>query len=297
MKDKKVAWWVLGVIALVAGIALAVTNAVTEGPIQQQGEAKANADVRALLSQADTFDELDATQAEGLDFAYTARKGEEAVGYAAKTTVQGYAGPIEVIIGVDPQGALTGITVGGSDFMETEGVGSKTRDEAFTGQFAGKTPPLTLGSDVEAVSGATISSRAVAQGVNQAASALAALTGVGAQGDAAQGQTAAPEQTAAAQADGAHVNASKWGYAGPVLASVSFAEDGTVAALSIGDERFLETEDVGGRVREAAFTQQFVGQKPPFQPTDVDMISGATVSSTAALEAVNAAYAFWQEGR
>lgn len=288
MKDnKKAGWLVLGIIALLAGIALAVTNALTEGPIQQQSQQQANENVRALLPQADTFTEMDIGSADGLDFAYTALKGDETIGYAAQTTVQGYAGPIEVILGMDTQGTLTGIAVGGSGFQETEGVGSKTRDEGFTSQFAGKTAPLTLGEEIEAVSGATISSRAVTQGVNTGSDALRQLAGI------AGGSSAAVPQ-AAAQADTTHVNASKWGYGGPVLVSLSFAADGSIAGISIGDERFQETEGVGSRVREDAFAGQFVGKKPPLQAADLDMVSGATVSSTAALEAVNAAYEFWK---
>ena len=179
MEEKKhTGWWILGVIAVVAGIALAVTNAVTEGPIQQRGEALANEAVRNLLPDADRYEALETTPSNGLDAAYTGLKGEMAVGYAAQTTVQGYAGPIEIILGMNPQGMLSGISVGGSEFKETEGLGSKTKDAAFTDQFKGKTVPLTLGSDVEAVSGATVSSRAVTQGVNAAAASLTALAGL-----------------------------------------------------------------------------------------------------------------------
>ncbi len=287
MKNKNIGWLVLGIIAVLAGIALAVTNALTEGPIAQQNQAQANESIRALLPEADTFADLDASQAAALDKAFTALKGEEIVGYAAQTTVQGYAGPIEVIIGMNPQGELTCISVGGSAFAETEGVGSKTRDEAFTSQFVGKTPPLTLGEEIDGVSGATISSRAVTQGVNTASEALTQLAGM-------QSAANTPQ---AAKGDTTHVNASKWGYAGPVLASVSFAPDGSIAALSIGDARFAETDGVGARVREEGFVRQFVGKTPPLQASDIDIVSGATVSSTAALEAVNAAYEYWRENK
>ena len=48
------------------------------------------------------------------------------------------------------------------------GLGAKTRDAAFTGQFAGLDAPVTLGADVDAVASATISSNAVVSGVNTA---------------------------------------------------------------------------------------------------------------------------------
>ena len=62
--------------------------------------------------------------------------------------------------------------VGGARFSETEGLGSRVKDEAFTQQFIGQTPPLALGEDVDAVSGATVSSRAAVDAVNEAAAFL-----------------------------------------------------------------------------------------------------------------------------
>ena len=79
----------------------------------------------------------------------------------------GYGGPVLVSVGLDASGAIGSLTVGRARFAETEGVGGKIRDEAFTGQFIGKTPPLTL-NDVDAVAGATISSQAAVDAVNQA---------------------------------------------------------------------------------------------------------------------------------
>ena len=61
----------------------------------------------------------------------------------------------------------------------------------------------------------------------------------------------------------------------------------------IGGARFQETEGVGSRIREKAFMEQFVGKTPPLSLGDgIDAASGATVSSQAAVDAVNAAAAF-----
>jgi electron transport complex protein RnfG len=57
--------------------------------------------------------------------------------------------------------------------METEGIGSHVREKAFMEQFVGKTPPLSLGEDIDAVSGATLSSEAAVRAVNDAAAFLA----------------------------------------------------------------------------------------------------------------------------
>ena len=89
-------------------------------------------------------------------------------------TVTGFGGPIEVTVGVDTHGTVTGLSVGGSSFAETAGLGAKAKEPAFTDQFVGKTAPLTLKVDVDAISGATITSRAVTDGVNTAAAAVPA---------------------------------------------------------------------------------------------------------------------------
>ena len=73
-----------------------------------------------------------------------------------------------VDLGLDDSGAIVSLTVGRARFAETEGVGGKVRQEAFTAQFVGKTPPIAL-EDIDGVSGATVSTQAVVDAVNEAA--------------------------------------------------------------------------------------------------------------------------------
>ena len=86
----------------------------------------------------------------------------------ANASAIGYAGPVLVRLTLDDSGAISDIDVGGARFLETVGVGSGVREEAFTSQFIGKTPPLTLNQDIDAVSGATLSSQAAVDAVNEA---------------------------------------------------------------------------------------------------------------------------------
>ncbi|MBR5804802.1 MAG: RnfABCDGE type electron transport complex subunit G [Clostridia bacterium] len=171
------------VIAAVAGLALGLTNAMTEGPIAQQRIQEANTARACVLPAAEGgFEELDNTNAE-LDEIYKGlTSGGETAGYTGKITVRGYGGPIEVTVGVDMSGTITGISVGGSDFSETAGLGAKTKDAAFTDQFAGLSaedlPGIAVKADggvIDAVSSATISSRAVSKGVRTVCEALTEL--------------------------------------------------------------------------------------------------------------------------
>ena len=163
---------ILTIITLVAALMLALTNNVTVGPIASAAENAANAARRVVLPTADNFEALpnDGT----VDALYRGDAAGQPVGYAVTVTVTGFGGPIEVTVGMDMQGAITGMNVGGSKFAETAGLGTKAKEPGFTDQFKGKKTPLTLKKDVDAISGATITSTAVTKAVNLAGVAVAA---------------------------------------------------------------------------------------------------------------------------
>lgn len=97
---------------------------------------------------------------------------------ALEASGKGYGGEIKVIVGFDvATDKLIGISV--TTHKETPGLGSAVQDAAFTKQFQGKEPARASlrkdGGDIDAVSGATLSSVAVCNAVKQAASCYAAL--------------------------------------------------------------------------------------------------------------------------
>lgn len=174
MNKKWPAWIVLGLIALVAGCALGLTNEVTAPVIKVQALAAADEARRAVLPAAANFEELPVDNGD-VDYCYKGIAGGETVGYAAQITVKGYGGEIEVVVGVDNDGVITGINVGGANFSETAGLGAKTKEPAFTEQFKGLSAPLTLKGNVDSVSGASVSSGAVVNGVNTVLDYVAGL--------------------------------------------------------------------------------------------------------------------------
>lgn len=179
MRDKI---WVLGLklfaIAAVAGLALGATNALTEGSIHEQEIVAADAARREVLPGADSFTEL--TASGGLSEAYAGYDANgKLVGKTGKVVTKGYGGEVEVTVGVDENGAITGVFVGGSKFAETAGLGARTKEAWFGEQFIGKLSPVSLkkdGGEIDAVTSATISSRAVTKAVDLAASQLTALS-------------------------------------------------------------------------------------------------------------------------
>ena len=175
-------------ISGVAGLALGITNAVTSGPIAEQQILAANAARSAVLPSADgRFEEIKAAS-DALDDIYCGfNKADEKVGYTGKMTVKGYGGQIEVTVGMNMDGVIEGVDVGGSNFSETAGLGAKTKDAAFRDQFQGMdaSQPDRIavkadGGDVDAVSSATISSRAVSNGVRTICEELLTLVKEGA---------------------------------------------------------------------------------------------------------------------
>lgn len=280
-KKKLAGWLALTVIALVAAVALATTNLMTEKPIAEQNLDENQQALKAMFPEADEFAELSPGESSGVSFVYEVKQGGQTVGYAVKETVQGYGGAIEVLTGMETGGTLRGISVGGPDFKETEGLGARAKEPEFTDQFAGKTPPLKLGENIDGISGATVTSRAVVDGVNQGVGKVQSLTG-GETGGAAETEQPARE-----------ANASVIGYGGPVLVRVRLNADGAIESLNVGEARFAETDGVGSKVKDESFIRQFVGKTPPLElGKDIDGISGATVSSQAVVDAVNQAAEF-----
>ena len=155
MKRTPPAWLIMWLIAMSAAFLLGTTNEATSEMIKQRGLQEKEAARTAVFPDAQTFAPIDLEQESGkLSECYAAQKSGKTVGYVCTVNEQGYGGPIQVIVGLRPNGEVLGITVGGDKFSETAGLGAKTKDGAFTSQFAGKQAPLTLKMDIDAVTGA-----------------------------------------------------------------------------------------------------------------------------------------------
>lgn len=149
-------------IAVLAGICLVVTallayiNLVTS-PIIHAAEEKAAAEARAeVLAEAVDFEEIDPALLP--DYILEAYEGSDNSGYVFILTQKGYGGDIKLICGIRPDGSIEAIKT--LDHSETSGIGSKVVDNksGYSDNFAGKT--YDNYSEVDSISGATISSTA-----------------------------------------------------------------------------------------------------------------------------------------
>ena len=113
-----------------------------------------------------------------LDSVYEVQVGGANVGYAIKVVASGSQGNIEMMVGVDGEGAVTGVSIVKNS--ETAGIGSKVMENqnGVLDQFVGKSAAdgtLVVGTNVDAITGATVSSKGVTAGVNAALAAAGAI--------------------------------------------------------------------------------------------------------------------------
>ena len=158
----------LFLITAIVAMALAAVNSVTAPAIAQLNYEKTQAAIQAVLPGGG--DEIDFTDETGL--VSVVYKGE--AGYAVQVAPGGFDGPITMMVGVDFEGNLLGISV--IKHTETAGLGAvaaakTSAGEAFRGQFVGLSGSVSVtkdGGQIDAITGATITSRAVCVGVQAA---------------------------------------------------------------------------------------------------------------------------------
>lgn len=165
---------VLLVICLVIPFALSLTNAVTKDKIADLELEKRESAMSGLM-EADKYEKGAYQDNEG-EFNYTvAIKDGSVIGYIFETSQKGYGGDVSVMTAVNPDGTVKAIKI--LDVSnETPGLGQNSQKEDFYSQYAGKKAEVTVkknGADpekneVDAVTGATITSKAVTGAVNEA---------------------------------------------------------------------------------------------------------------------------------
>lgn len=180
----------LTAITLVAGLALGGVHAITKEPIAlQQEKAKIEA-YQEVFADADSFETIELTD----DLAAQLREGLDSEGYTSQEIVEvmqavdasgnalgyafnvvsggGYGGDIQFSVGIQNDGTVNGISV--LSISETAGLGMNANTDGFKSQFADKNVAAfevtktgaTSDEQIDAISGATITSKCMVNGVN-----------------------------------------------------------------------------------------------------------------------------------
>ena len=183
----------LTAISLVVALLLGLTNVLTADRIKAINKQKTEEALAKVVSAADCEfppiedipqEVIGAASEQGgkLTEVYEIKSGGENIGYAFKVTASGSQGNIVMIVGVDADLSVTGVSIVSNS--ETAGIGSKVMNNEATSagtgaldQFVGKSGAGTLAvkQNIDAVTGATVSTKGVTKGVNAALAAAEAM--------------------------------------------------------------------------------------------------------------------------
>ena len=166
---------VLFCITLISSACVGLVNMITIDPIAKAKEAAVKAALAAVLPEFDTTEKSEHTADELSIIAHKATKSGKVVGYAIETaTKSGFSGMIKMMVGFDTKGTIININV--LEQNETPGLGAKMTEEgnpllaSIKGKSASKFNFKVRkdGGEVDALTAATISSRAYAEAVARA---------------------------------------------------------------------------------------------------------------------------------
>ncbi len=225
----------------------------------------------------------------GQDMTY--KLGENAA--AVTAAEQGFGGEVTVQMVLNGDNTVKSLAIDTPD--ETEGLGKRASEAEFTDQFIGKAGPFTFGEDgIEALSGATVTSNAALKAINrlitgeEPAAEEPAAEEPSAEEPQAEAEPEAAGETETVPFDNEGLVAAEQGFGGDVTVHLVLNDDQTVKSLVIDTPN--ETAGLGQRASEAEFTDQFIGKAGPFTygENGIEALSGATITSEAALRAINA---------
>lgn len=176
----------LMLITLIAGLLLGAVYEITKEPIRKENQRAKEEAYKAVFADADSFEDVKidegkvakALEEKGLDATINEAmkvldKSGQQIGYVLTVTDhEGYGGDIQFAMGVQSDGTLNGISF--LSISETAGLGMKAKEDTFRKQFEGKKVDQIVytkngakaDNEIDALSGATITTNAVTNGVN-----------------------------------------------------------------------------------------------------------------------------------
>lgn len=161
MKNRAIFLPVIAILA--AALILFGANAGLSALREEKAQAELTARMQTILPGSAEFAEEEYTgEDENIHKVYKADNG-----YVIETCTNGYAGSITMLVGVNNDGVVTGLQI--RDMHETIGLGSRALNDAdFLVQLVNTAGDLAVGENVDAISGATVTSKAIVRSVNSA---------------------------------------------------------------------------------------------------------------------------------
>lgn len=151
--------FILGLICVLAAGLLAGVNVLTRSKIAEQGQAEEQSALKEIMPQAEKF--IPVGQAPEVLYYKAVNSQKQLIGFIFKASGKGYSSVIQTLAGMNLRGEISAVKVISQN--ETPGLGMRVTENKFTDQFKNQ-DSLSL-SDVQAITGATISSEAVMSSV------------------------------------------------------------------------------------------------------------------------------------
>lgn len=156
---------ILGLVCAIAGASLAVVHGITQDIILVRQEQELNKKLQALIPAAERFEKIEPEEG---GIYYLGYRDNDLAGAILEGTAKGYKGDIRLLVAVDSSSKVSGVEV--VTHGETIGIGTRALEPGFLQQFSGRAhdEQLVAGKNVDMITGATVSSRAVISGVSNA---------------------------------------------------------------------------------------------------------------------------------
>ena len=290
----------LFIFALVASVLLAVTNEVTKGPIEQQKLASKMAALNTVLPGCE-YEQIEyegISDDSALDEIFVGKNADGSIkGYALTANPQGYGGEIPITLGVSEGGYVTQVYVG--SLQETQGLGSRVGDDAFKEQFiAIAADPDTLRNDVDTIAGATISSSAFVNAVQEMLTYTKGTLGIephAGDKDAILAEAAAINGGDEGEDAPVETTTNTYDVTGftPFKVDVTVDSNGKIVSVSVPENN--ETPGLGADlIADQSVFDALVGQD--IATAQIDVKSGVTLTSNAINDALKQAASAGESG-
>ncbi len=291
-KEKVISAIIMATVICLSIFVLSFVYAFTEAPADTTASRIVSADLHRVIDAFDFMPIKPDTLWQAVD------STQKPVGIVFRLFPKGYAGKIPVTVGIDLAGIITGITIAGQGeiLKETPGLGGRILEPWFAEQFKGKTAGQVKlkkdGGDIDAITGATVSSRTVCNGISISTATFACFVADTTKKSFINkvfpdaGQTIdIIKDTAWCVLRGCDTLGIAFvgfcfGYLDTISFLVGVGRDSNITGIEILQSR--ETEGMGELIREKEFLDKFKQGKP-------EAITGATISSSAMIKAVNEA--------
>lgn len=161
--------------ALLAGTNLLTKDKIAEIAVQAENEAK------AAVITADSFSDALEITADGKTYTYYEANNSDGTvaGYVIAITTKSYGGDLACMVGISADEKITGVEI--TEINDTAGLGMKAQNEDFLKQYFGKSAGIKVNkntssdTEIKAITGATITSQAVTDAVNEAFNVLSQI--------------------------------------------------------------------------------------------------------------------------